>query len=44
MDWRCKLLSEIGYEIVSQSGNYVRASRNDQDFILRWDGERWLFV
>lgn len=44
MDWRCVLLSNVGYQIVSVSGEYVRACRNGRDEILRWDGEDWVVL
>lgn len=44
MDWRIDLLAQCGYQIVSLSGEYCRACRNDRDIMLRWDGERWLVL
>jgi hypothetical protein len=44
MDWRLDLLAKCGYQIVSISGIYCRACRDDRDVVLRWDGERWLVL
>lgn len=34
-------LIAAGYEIVSAAGEYVRASRNNQDYLLMWTGDSW---
>lgn len=34
-------LIEAGYEIVHSAGEYVRASRNNQDYLLVWTGDSW---
>lgn len=44
MDSKCNLLVEHGYHIVWMAGNYCRAWRENQDLLLRWDGDHWVVL
>ncbi|MFO0948877.1 MAG: hypothetical protein U1D30_23685 [Planctomycetota bacterium] len=44
MDWKAKQLADIGYQIVSLSGDYCCAIRGDREVMLKWDGESWIVL
>lgn len=44
MDWRSQVLLQCGYQVLSQSGDYCLAYRDNHDIILKWDGQAWIIV
>ena len=44
VDWKAKQLADIGYQIVSLSGDYCCAIRGDREVMLKWDGESWIVL
>ena len=37
-------LSAVGFQIVGLAGLYCRAYRDNQDFLLRWEGDKWVVL